>query len=290
MEENKDLAVVGFLSTLFDEGEEVCVSHNEYGYKSVPQSALFDSELTLHSNQKDKTYLIRPEEINLVSINAIKGARNDSNVTTLRSFLVEIDTMALDKQMSYVEEKQMPYSVAVFSGNKSIHFGITVDEPYESLSVWKFVNKWILNIMSEADQQTLNPSRSIRFPNNLRNNGKKLKQYLIKNNGRIKKEVLNIWLNKHPDKQPKIEKPRQPKGRLLNINNIPSWVKHFYDNGVTTERNKTWFSIACWFAEHGNIDEETFMDIWSNVFNEEFDFSRREWEITIKSAFKRMQG
>lgn len=279
-----------FLSTLFDEGEEICISHDGYAYKSLPQDSL-NGPITLISNNPNvKPRSISENDITLVAINPITGPRNDQSVTAYRSFLIECDDGSLEDQLKYVEDSGMPYSVCVFSGNKSLHFGIVLDEPYTHESIWRTVNEWILKIMSRADQQTKNPSRSIRFPGNVRKDGRGLRQVLIKNKGRVKKTDLNIWLNKHIDKKPKKVKAKSQKGGIVDVTNIPDWIRDYWDNGVTTERNKTWFSIACWFAEKDNFDAERFIEYWDNVFVEEYDFTRQEWETTVKSAFKRIQG
>jgi len=280
-----------FLNTLFDEGEEICISHDGYAYKSLPQKSL-DGPITLISNNpKVKSRSINEDDITLVAINPITGPRNDLSVTAYRSFLVECDEGSLAEQFQYVEESGMPYSVCVFSGNKSLHFGIVLDEPIPHESTWRSINQWILNIMDRADQQTKNPSRSIRFPGNIRKDGKALKQVLYKNKGRIKRSDLNIWLSRYVDKKPKGSlRSKSRKGGIADDSNVPEWIREYHDNGVTTERNKTWFNIACWFAERDNFDAERFIEYWNDVFIEEHDFTKQEWETTVKSAFKRIQG
>lgn len=279
------------LNLFFNPGESICVSHNEYAYHSISQDSLDNDKITLVSNNVDiKPVDIEEKDITLMSVNPIRGNRNDKNVTAFRSFLIEIDEGSLSDQFNYIEQLGLPYSVCVFSGNKSMHFGLVLEESYPSISIWKFVNQWILNIIEKADQQTKNPSRCIRFPGNIRISTGNT-QYLIKINGRVKNSELNKWLESHKDKQPKITKrvARFNPKIILSEFDLPSWVRDYYNNGVATERNVTWFKIACWFARSTNLDEEKFIDFWSPVFIEESDFRYSEWISAIKSAFKTVQ-
>lgn len=277
-----------FLKLFFKEGEEICVSHNKYAYHSVSQD--LDSEIVLvSSNEKLPPRYIKEDDINLVSLNPIKGFRNDQNVTSYRSFLVEMDDGSLAGQKKYIEEMGMPYSICVFSGSKSLHFGIVLKEDLPSMSVWTKTNKWILNVMEKADQQTLNPSRSIRFPENMRKGGKK--QTLVSIGERISQEELYNWLNKFPDKKPKPEtKLFEPTGLELDrdsIGAVPVKVKEKLEEGVTFDRNKTWFGLACDMAKAGIPIEET-IEIFSEHFQEEHDFKLKELHSCIKSGYKKV--
>lgn len=280
-----------FLNLFFDEGEQVCVSPDEFAYFSVSQEEVKSGKIGLLSNNMKFNKKIEESDINLIAINPINGPRNDSNVTEFRSFLVELDEGSEKDQLEYIKQSELPYSVCVFSGNKSLHFGIVLDEPCAGIASWRMINKWILNILEKADQQTLNPSRCIRYPGNYRKNGKKLKQALVNLNGRVNKEDLYIWLNKYPEQKPK---PPKPKSKTFGvpskkIGNEPQWIKEYANNGVHEDRNKTWFNIACWYADNG-FDIDWFFRIWGDIFEAESDFPRREWETTVKSAFKRIQG
>ena len=280
-----------FLKTLFNPGESICVSPNKYGYHSIAQEDL-DKEIHLISPNPEKcpSVSISPNEINLVSINPVNGFRRDECVTAYRSFLVEIDTGPLTDQRKYIEEKGMPYSVCVFSGNKSLHYGIVLSEDLVSRYVWDFYCLWILNIMSVADQQTKNPSRSIRFPDNIRQGGLGLKQSLIDIKKRVNINDLIVWLNKFPDCQPKqAAKPIRDSGFIPSFHSIPKWTKDLLEASIDSERNNTWFKVAAVFADRGFEEDET-VQILEQFYAEDRDFKRKEWLITIKSAFKCVVG
>jgi len=278
-----------FLNLLYDPQESVCVSPNKFAYHSVPQEEL-SGEITLVSPADSvKDFKIKEEDINLVAINPIKGYRNDSNVSAFRSFLIELDDGSLENQRKYVKNMEMPYSVCVFSGNKSLHYGIVLSKPCADIHIWRVVNQWILNIMREADQQIKNPSRSIRFPNNRRNDGKKKIQSLVEIKDRIDQTDLWIWLNKYPNMKPVEPKKVEKIVEDANWHNLPFWVRDTVTNGIDVDRNTTWFSVACKFAELGYAEDRA-IDELDSYFTEDVDFNRREWLLCIKSAFKKIQG
>lgn len=280
-----------FLNLLFDPDEEVSVSHNEYGYYSIKQSEI-SGNIHLQSPAGEKLdAFITEEDINLICMNPIKGFRRDANITAFRTFLIEVDNMDLASQKKYIEESGIPYSVCVFSGNKSLHYGIVLDRCIPTIKLWRHVNQWILNILTQADQQVKNPSRSIRFPGNIRNNGKNQLQKLVEIKERVSLMDLNIWLNKHKNKKP-IEQVRERKFDYNNtpdINNMPLFfhesLKRLQD-GSQDQRNSSWFNLACIMADK-NFDLDTILSYLEQFFIEENDFSKREWETCIKSAYKR---
>jgi hypothetical protein len=224
----------------------------------------------------------------LVSINPISGDRNDSNTMAFRSFLVEIDKGDLWEQKEYIEKLGMPHSVCVFSGNKSLHFGIVLKESLPDVSIWRIVNEWILSIVTEADQQTKNPSRSIRFPDNLRNDGKKLQQKLISIGNRIDQETLFAWLNQFPEANPKYRNivTREPLGDI-EYNGIPGWMADKLNEGVgqVGSRNLEWFLMSINLANRG-ADEQAIIEALGPFFIPAHDFTLREWQNCIKSAIK----
>ena len=233
--------------------------------------------------------VISEEMIALVAINPVKGFRRDENVTSFRSFLVELDDGGIVEQKRYIEQMNMPYSICIFSGNKSLHYGIVLENDLPDYNTWKYINKWVLNIMQRADQQTLNPTRSIRFPNHMRKDDKQRKQALVFCGKRIKNEDLYIWLNKFPEQKPQPVKKNVPKSPNFGINRydkIPRWVKNKLLTGILSERNNTWFSIGCALGKVGYDDDEA-ITVLEPYFTEDEDFDIQEWESAIKSGVMR---
>lgn len=277
-----------FLEMFFNTGEEICVSPNKFGYYSVAQEELSREKFVIVScGEKMYTNEISLGDINLCSINPVRGARRDENVTAHRSFLVEIDFGTLAEQKSYIDAIEMPYSMCIFSGNKSLHYGIVLTEDLAP-SVWRNTAEWILAIVNKADQLTKNPTRSIRFPGNIRKDGKGLEQSLVDCRTRITPEDLFVWLSRWPELNPAANRKKKKAAIALPVEGIkmPKWLKDKILDGFNEGgRNKGWFGIALALAKLG-WEEEHIIDTLSAFFIEDRDFKEKEWVEAIKSGCK----
>lgn len=279
-----------FLSVLFDSGEEVCVSDSKYANLSIPLDSLYQNSVTLVSpNPSVFPKKVEIRDIKLIAINPIKGNREDENCTALRTFLVEVDNMPLKDQYDYIQSLKMPYSVCVFSGGKSLHFGITLAEDLNSLETYKYLATWILNIANKADRNTKNPSRSIRVPGSIRDGRE---QKLLELKSRIPLEQLNAWLSEFQHLRPAPQKEYGVSSNKIGLDTLPIWLTTALREGVSSYafsrgggRNQTWFKIFCEFAKRGYSSEES-MSLLHKYFDEEKDFKRQEWETIAKSAEK----
>lgn len=258
-----------FLELFFNPGEEICFSQNKYARLSEPQQN-FDENNTV-----------------LVAINPIKGQRNDENVTSYRTFMIECDDGSLENQWKYVKDSGFPYSYCCFSGNKSLHFALVLSHDIPSSHIYRFTYQWILNILTQADQKTKNPSRSIRFPGVIRPDTNK-EQKLLYMGQRVSIEKLTEWLNKHDDKQPKYTTREIDRNSFIpNFEGIKPWVKQALDKGVHNmegSRNQTWMAIGCEFALNGYDIDSTILYL-QKFFQEQSDFKEREWLTTVKSGW-----
>jgi hypothetical protein len=186
--------------------------------------------------------------------------------------------------LAYIKKIGMPYSACVFSGNKSLHFLISLDTDLPSEKVYRHFSEWILKIVTLADQNTQNPSRSIRVPGAWRSPSQK--QRLVEIKGPTPIKDLVAWLNQHPNEKPK-EKEKRVRSESRDFSQIKSWVIEALTNGIDPSkgRNKQWFSIACEFALAGYSEDDT-VDILGDFFSPDRDFKEREWKTAIKSGFK----
>jgi hypothetical protein len=275
-----------FLKLLFNEGESICVTSGKYGAHSIEQSEIGPS-IPLKTPKKEFT--ISDTDILLVGVNPMNGWKRDSSVTDYRNFMLEFDDGSLESQMTYVKNSGIPYSACVFSGNKSLHFAVALTQGY-SESIWRFVNQWILNILTVADQQNKSPSRGIRFPGNMRKDGAKKPQKLLEMNKRITQSELNNWLSKHTDKKPQIERPQiESYGKFISEANLPPFIVlklQKLQSGEQDSRNSSWFKIASYFAKN-NASMESALNICETYFIEENDFKRSELMNCIKSAYRK---
>ena len=108
-----------------------------------------------------------PEQLVLYS-----KARKDENVYSMRNFLFECDDSSLEEQQNkirFLAAKNIINRV-VFSGNKSYHCRITINEEPESIEHYK----WLWNKLNDkyfsiaADKACSNPARLTRKPNGIR--------------------------------------------------------------------------------------------------------------------------
>lgn len=259
-----------FLKLFFNKDEEICFSANKYAYPSEPQDNILE----------DTTVL--------VAVNPIKGQRNDKNVTSYRTFMVECDDISLEEQMKYIKESEFPFSYCCFSGGRSYHFALVLDRDIPSEHIYRHTYQWILNILEKADQKTKNPSRSIRFPGSIRpDTGQE--QKLIYMGERISYDDLARWLNKHEDKKPAYLKRKNPgRSSYANLKTIKPWVGAILKKGVHNKegsRNQTWMAIGCELALNG-FDLENTISFLQGYFEEQSDFREREWLSAVTSGWK----
>lgn len=280
-----DKTGVDLLNLMFRAGENICVSHNKYAFHSIPLTEAVKKTVTLVPVDPQRPFeYVSSDKITLVSLNPITGFRQDANCIAFRNFLVEMDYGTSEAQLEYAKLQNLPYSAVVFSGNKSLHFLISLDTDLPNEEVWRDFAQWTLSIMTMADQATKNPSRSIRIPGAEREPGKL--QKLVEYKGPIKVTDFYDWLQMHPDEKPRKAERRVPAG-TADYSNLREWAVKALTQGLNPNkgRNVQWFAIACEFALAG-YDEETATDIMSEYFTPDRDFKEREWKDLIRSAFK----
>lgn len=275
------------LNLMFRTGETVCVSHNKYGYHSIPLEKALSGIATMVSPNPDREIeKVETERLTLIALNPIKGWREDLNCIAFRNFLIEMDYGPLEEQLAYADKIGLPYSAVVFSGNKSLHFLISLDQDLPSEEVWRLMAEWTLAIATAADQNTKNPSRQIRIPGAFREPGKQQALY-VPTVKATKLADFAAWLAKHPDAKPKPPEKREISG-TADFSKIKPWVKKSLIKGIVGGkhgRNKEWFAVACEFALAGYTEDEA-LDILTEYFSPERDFKEREWKTSIKSGFK----
>lgn len=281
-----------FLDLFYNPGETICVSHSEYGYHSISQEDISGKMIMKSPNEKVKPEEIVEDDIVLASINPVMGFRRDSNVTAYRGFLVEMDDGSLEEQSRYIKESGLPYSICVFSGNKSLHYGIVLENDLPSYDIWRDIAEWILNILDRADPMTKNPTRSIRFPGNIRKNDKRRLQKLVDIGTRISSDELAIWLNKYPEKNPATIRLGKMKttSSTNSVNGVPGWVFDKLNNGIDESRgrNNEWFAIAMELAKAGYSDDDM-ISFAEQYFTPDRDFTEGEWKSIMKYAYQRAQ-
>lgn len=279
---------VKLLNLMFRPGETICVSPNKFGYHSTTLESAMSGVVALCPKDPERSNEnVLSNDLLLVALNPIQGWREDKNCTAFRNFLVELDDGTTTEQLNYIKKIGMPYSAAVFSGNKSLHFLISLDKDLPNEKAYRKISRWVLGVATLADQKTINPSRSIRIPGAEREPGKF--QQLVEFRGKVTVAELRKWLAKYPSAEPKPKPKREPSAKG-NMDRIKPWAMSSLvriKNGERPKngRNAEWFAIACEFAIAGYSEDEA-VNALSQYYSEEHDFKEREWLSAIRSGFK----
>jgi hypothetical protein len=128
-----------------------------------------------------------------------KGASND-NCLTRHNYLFEFDNISLQEQETLIKKVRYDINRIVFSGSKSYHCIITLNEDLENDSykwIWQFLNDNLFDGL--ADKACSNPARRTRKPGVIRNDTELEQKLIFQRNIRIEfdyKKDYNKWLKK----------------------------------------------------------------------------------------------
>lgn len=275
-----------FFKLLFNANEKICVQDSKFATHAVPLEEVLSGKVTLIPKDPERfPKVVDSDKLVLVALNPAEGLRCDENIAKYRSFLIELDVGSILEQINTVRHLKMPFTAQVFSGNKSVHTVITLDEDLKNEAQYRLIAKWIFAIITTADDKCGNPSRCVRIPEVYREPGKK--QRLIRLKERVSHKELFSWLNKWPHLAPKPKvKKIIPEGEG-DYNKLSTWAKYQIKNGVkpTAGRNQHWYGLFYDFALAGYSQDEA-ISVLAPLFVEERDFTEREWLTIAKSAFK----
>lgn len=272
-----------FLKTIFDETEYTCFSLNNKGTSVYPIEN-FKNDLNYNFfsiNPLDPLVDHNPTQS---YHNVNKPRRADHNVVCYRNILLEMDNIPLDTQLNIVNELNLPFTSATYSGGKSIHFIISLQEPLQSK---KEYDELVYNIYKAInrdepliDESCKNPSRLSRLPFSTRSDTGK-KQHLIELRDRIDTYTLTTWIKSRIDI--KNESNKEIKWVYPSSNSFNRFTLNFLINGAKEgERNKSVYRVACNFNEL-NLDKDYAFECISSVT----DLPEEEIIRTINSAYSR---
>jgi len=106
--------------------------------------------------------------------------RKKENISVMKNFLFEFDSIPLENQKTLFKEYKDIISMATYSGNKSIHFIIQIEDIPNTNDEYKYIWNMIKDrYFPLADKQCNDTTRLSRTPNAERENG--MKQLLIWN-------------------------------------------------------------------------------------------------------------
>jgi hypothetical protein len=227
------------LTTIFDPGECICTGET-----------VFDTSIYALEDAPPGQYF---------SINPLNGRRRDSNVAAFRNILIEFDGAPLELQRRMVADLAMPYTSCVFSGKKSYHFIISLENALPDRSSYDRLVRRIHHVVKLADKSTKNPSRFSRYPNYVRPDTGAA-QSLIDLRARVNNVDLNYWLSSNNALEAEPERPperERPKSGLRPIVWLLPKTKEFIAKGAQPgSRNSSLFAAACDMTRAGFTRDE----------------------------------
>lgn len=145
-----------FYECLFDAGELAAFSENKYGTR--PSRAIYNGV------KADKPFF---------TINPIKpgSTRSIEGVKEFRNFLFEIDDdvtgkpVPLQTQRDIVQAAQLPWSTCVFSGNKSLHWIVSLETPLSDAVEYRM---WWLMMETIVNKAAADLGYGLKFDKNVK--------------------------------------------------------------------------------------------------------------------------
>jgi hypothetical protein len=199
-------SIQDFLNTLFDDEDKVFVGPDLYSGSVVRKKDVSSGQF--------------------FCLNACEGGRKKCDIKKFRNFLIEIDEipgtkepMPHKEQVLLIHQKyKVPYSTVVNSGNKSIHFIISLEEPLDNVEEYQFIAAWIKNIVVEADESVLIPEKLSRFFGGINTKTQKEQKGYISKKGRVSNARFLEWLGSYPEYKPVTPEAKTTRPQHLSHN------------------------------------------------------------------------
>ena len=221
-----------------------------------------------------------------MSINPLLPNTNrcSKNVKEYRNFLIEYDVgfYSFDEQIEHANLIGLPFSLAIESGNKSIHFFVCLKMDIGSERYNEIASSLVE--ACKSDKAVKDPARLARFPEGLRIEKNRI-QTVRQIKERVDFDVLSEWYNKININTPNAIRLDSSSSNANNYNGfkgvLNSSTISFFTVGTKSNWNNTLFSSACnAFGAGWSIEKVARAVGKINWRLEPGDIS------TIKSAFK----
>lgn len=168
---------------------------------SSPLTAIFNPDDTIlyKTNVEGQQVYRFPNkytEFYMVNPAAVGSTRATiEQVSSLRNILIEFDGIGLRAQANLVERRELPYALATYSGGKSNHYVVSLQEPVSSLTEYReLVEDIYAALGSVPDPKCKNPNRLTRTPGVIRASTNK-EQRLLATGNRVALTDIHYWLN-----------------------------------------------------------------------------------------------
>jgi hypothetical protein len=252
-------------------------------FKRVAAADLFIGTPIKQFDNGTAIVVANDENYEFVTINPLKECSKtaaDSNVAELKSFLFEFDTLSMNDQVRYAKKNIDKINRILFSGSKSLHIRVTIEDEPEYKEqykyIWNLINYCLFD--SKADKSCSNPARLTRAPNKLRKNGNKQERL------HLSETVYNLdWRHSWENEKVQIiakykhEKQKTNTHELLN-RNIPIEARKLLTNNFKDgeRHSQIWKAIsflkfAGWTKEDVTpYVKDTGIKDWQGIINHVF--------------------
>ncbi len=200
------------------------------------------------------------------------GRRAGVNVTTFRSFLIECDKGSLDEQREYIDRLQIPYCMATYSGSKSIHFVVSLQNDVTS-EEWVAAAERLAVLIKGADRKALTDRvRFSRMPSHIRKDkGREQSLVFLDINRRPTLEDLNKMLDYRGANVPTYKRILGPRKIYSRTDDggikMPEYYTDLYEgrtNLGTGERHAALQKFSLWLCRQG-VEEDSITEMLFRV-------------------------
>lgn len=197
-------------------------------------------EVNTNSNPESQFFVLNP-------LKTLWGRARKEDIQLYRNILLEFDTIPLKRQEDIVQSTNLPFSTQTFSGGKSYHYIISLEDPV-SLEEYREIVGILHNMYYLADKSCRNPNRLTRTPGAKRLDKNGAVQELVKATARVPNATLDKFLKEDnyqyysaykiakdlkKQKQERIAEAAQDKKGLELLEVIyPNW-KQVVENGLS---------------------------------------------------------
>ena len=236
------------------------------------KAATDDPNVYRFERPETEFYIVNP----IKTVNAPRPASAD-NIAAYRNIVVEIDSMPTqEEQFDFISKNEMPFTIAVSSANKSVHFIMSLTEDLASGEDYGILVRMIYAAMGGVpDPKCVNVNRLTRTPGALRADTGKI-QALLEVRESVENGQLYHWLYYGPsrkkvtkflEEQERRKEERELQKERVEVEGkraIPNIYRDIITGGAlhpeTNSRHDSLVKLGIWL-KHNGYDENELADL-----------------------------
>lgn len=279
-----------FFKTIFYPGDYVWINNKVTGCPKAINIDDIDYEFYEEEAETEDGYFF------VIHAASKKGVLRDgnNNVGEYNNFIIEFDDIPLVEQKALVQRIHMPYTSAVFSGGKSIHYIISLEEPIdyeEYLHYFNFIQELTL-----CDTANKDKVRYSRLPFAYRGD---VEQELLELREKIPNQEFYDWINSGEIKKIRLlnsfEKRRKKKKRKASSGDgsregVYELIAWYVDEYLEANNSGDEFFVQCPVcAQDGHDRSEDNLSISLPDFNYRCWFDPDEHNRRMLAVIKKLK-